>query len=214
MTSAKAGEKEKEKKKEGTELFLDLSRLVEYPPLQVSSSGKQEGPVRLIMKDSWPLASRADNEGEMFLAVNGQFGVPEIIASYAVTAQHSNDPDDTSKLLPPKSEVWDVWSLGVANAVEDRRHMRIIIKTHGRPLTDAKGPKELVTGVLHAMLGMFRHKPSIINIDHSSIGHWALFDAGWLHRDISIGNVMLMQPPEPRPAVRGYVDCLMILELS
>ena len=118
------------------------------------SSGKPEAPGRLILKDSWPLASRADNEGDMFLAVNGQFGVPEIVDSYAVTAEGSNDPDDTSKLLPTGYEVFSIWSMSVPDIVEDRRHMRIVIKTHGRPLTDAKGPKELVTGVLHAMLGI------------------------------------------------------------
>ena len=54
----------------------------------------------------------------------------------------------------------------------------------------------------------------MINIDRSSIGHWVLFDAGWLHRDISIGNVMLMQHPESRPAVSGYVYRPTILELN
>lgn len=35
------------------------------------------------------------------------------------------------------------------------------------------------------------------------IGHWNLFDDDWLHRDVSLGNVMLLEEPEEREPVFG-----------
>ncbi|HEV7737517.1 MAG TPA: hypothetical protein VGO47_09130, partial [Chlamydiales bacterium] len=30
------------------------------------------------------------------------------------------------------------------------------------------------------------------------LGHWILFKAGWLHRDVSFGNILLMTSPMHR----------------
>ncbi|KIJ34195.1 hypothetical protein M422DRAFT_263686 [Sphaerobolus stellatus SS14] len=68
-----------------------------------------------------------------------------------------------------------------------RVQSQVLISTQGKPLTSAKGPKQLLQGVLHAMLG-----------------HWVLFKAGWLHRDISIGNVLLMMEPEARKPIEEF----------
>lgn len=35
-----------------------------------------------------------------------------------------------------------------------------------------------------------------------SIGYWNVLQAGWLHRDVSIGNVLLMKYPERRDPVK------------
>jgi hypothetical protein len=35
-------------------------------------------------------------------------------------------------------------------------------------------------------------------------GHWVLFEAGWLHRDVSSSNVMAIEAEE-RPGVQEYV---------
>ncbi|KIJ34210.1 hypothetical protein M422DRAFT_138163, partial [Sphaerobolus stellatus SS14] len=71
--------------------------------------------------------------------------------------------------------------------VEIRVQSRVFISTQGKPLTSAKGPKQLLQGVLHAMLG-----------------HWVLFKAGWLHRDVNIGNVLLMMEPEARKSIEKF----------
>lgn len=152
-----------------------------------SSAPINGSPSHLILKDSWPLTSRA-TEGEMFMSVKGRFGVPDVLDSNKVMGGDERNEDNTTSLLPDDFEACNIWpKISSSSEVEHRIHMRIIIKTHGRPLTDAKGPRELVLGVLHAMLG-----------------HWVLFTAGWLHRDASIGNVMLMLQPEVRERVTDF----------
>jgi hypothetical protein len=42
-------------------------------------------------------------------------------------------------------------------------------------------------------------------MDTRSAGHWVLFKAGWLHRDVSALNIMAIEP-ENRSAVQEYVQ--------
>ncbi|KAI0730081.1 hypothetical protein C8Q72DRAFT_911182 [Fomitopsis betulina] len=67
------------------------------------------------------------------------------------------------------------WSLArtVARFYE-RSHMRLVMKTVGRPLSSFKSTKELVTAIRDAI-----------------IGHMLAFKAGLIHRDLSDGNVMI-----------------------
>jgi hypothetical protein len=41
-------------------------------------------------------------------------------------------------------------------------------------------------------------------MDSRSAGHWVLFKAGWLHRDVSVTNIMAIEG-ENRLAVHEYV---------
>ncbi|EPS97252.1 hypothetical protein FOMPIDRAFT_87163 [Fomitopsis schrenkii] len=56
----------------------------------------------------------------------------------------------------------------------ERSHMRLVIKTVGRPLSSFKSTKEMVTAIRDAI-----------------IGHMLAFEAGMIHRDLSEGNVMI-----------------------
>ncbi|GJJ07763.1 hypothetical protein Clacol_001968 [Clathrus columnatus] len=84
----------------------------------------------------------------------------------------------------------DPASLG-GSEPEQRAHVRLLISTEGGPLKDARNPKELLQAVMHAM-----------------IGYWVLFKDGWLHRDVSIGNVLLMKTPEKRDEIEGLDNIL------
>ncbi|KZT39679.1 hypothetical protein SISSUDRAFT_984425 [Sistotremastrum suecicum HHB10207 ss-3] len=44
-------------------------------------------------------------------------------------------------------------------------------------------------------------------------GHWNLFIDDWLHRDVSLGNVMLLEEPEEREPVYDFTD-IKILETT
>ncbi|KDQ08057.1 hypothetical protein BOTBODRAFT_92975, partial [Botryobasidium botryosum FD-172 SS1] len=61
--------------------------------------------------------------------------------------------------------------------MEHRYHSRTLIKTIGQDLYSTEGPRHLMQAILHAI-----------------VGHWNLFEAGWLHCDVSIGNVLTMSP--------------------
>ncbi|KAG9119588.1 hypothetical protein FRC07_005331 [Ceratobasidium sp. 392] len=56
-----------------------------------------------------------------------------------------------------------------------RIYSRILLSSVGRPLWEAESPRELLTGMLDAIMGC-----------------WRLVNMGILHRDISGGNVMLL----------------------
>ena len=135
-----------------SESFLRIdANLIE---VSFPSVNNTDAPECLIMKDSWPLVARATTGGDMFKSVKGRFGVPEVIDSYAVTGGNPVCQDSTKEMLWDEVEGYNIWKTSSDPKMkEDRVHMRILIKTRGRPLKDAKSPKELVQGVLHAMLG-------------------------------------------------------------
>jgi Fungal protein kinase len=151
----------------------------------------------LILKDSWPLVDRA-TEGDMFRRLAGHFGLPNVVHTYTVS--HLHEEDRTDSLFPSDATPSSLWGGTVSVVPESRIHKRIIIATHGRPLNHAAGPRQMTLGVLHAMLGK-RHLLRSISSIHCCQGHWILLMEGWLHRDVSIGNVLLLLQPEPRGPV-------------
>ncbi|EPS97684.1 hypothetical protein FOMPIDRAFT_1128100 [Fomitopsis schrenkii] len=83
---------------------------------------------------------------------------------------------------PPGYDVYQrkicVWLLRdkswEATKFNDRSHMRLVMRTVGRPLSSFKSTKEMVTAIRDAI-----------------IGHKLAFLAGLIHRDLSDGNVMI-----------------------
>ncbi|KAF8577962.1 hypothetical protein K439DRAFT_1263193, partial [Ramaria rubella] len=79
---------------------------------------------------------------------------------------------------------------------ERRIHKRILLETEGTSLLDAPNPRCLVEGIVHAMLG-----------------HYVMFKEGWLHRDVSVGNIMLMHaenrnPVKDFPITKELTKCI------
>ncbi|KAI0324567.1 hypothetical protein GY45DRAFT_1288719 [Cubamyces sp. BRFM 1775] len=73
------------------------------------------------------------------------------------------------------------WRLtgGDKERVRERSHMRFVVDTVGRPLSRFKSTKELVTAMRDAIIG------------HQS----AMLRAGVLHRDVSSGNILIVDRP-------------------
>ena len=76
--------------------------------------------------------------------------------------------------------------------------MRLVIDDVGRNLAGAKNTKELVRALRDAMIGMslvlWNGVPA-----HTDLwsGHKLAFEkAGVLHRDISVGNILIVEEPE------------------
>ncbi|KAJ8520851.1 hypothetical protein ONZ45_g2359 [Pleurotus djamor] len=80
----------------------------------------------------------------------------------------------------PDALPWNVLDSGTGQKPEVRLHRHILSKMRERPLRDARGPRELGMAILHAM-----------------IGHYAVFtQRGYVHRDVSNGNILLLSSPE------------------
>lgn len=92
------------------------------------------GDEELILKDSFPLSNQS-YEAVVFKGIGGLFGVVEVLHSYEVPS-HS-----FKALLPDELNV------------EDRTHVRSIIRSIGYPLIEAATPTVMVRGILHGLLG-------------------------------------------------------------
>ncbi|GJJ15857.1 hypothetical protein Clacol_010135 [Clathrus columnatus] len=192
----------------------------------------------LILKDSWPLHSRETREAEVFeISENNdnnkgkgdesdeheneehqEFGIPIILGCFSVT-NSKGEVSDTASIFPegeisfptiwnddgpelssnlqtveskPKSKQSSNPPITVElNEPEERVHVRLLISTQGVPLEHARGPRQLLQAVLHAM-----------------IGYSVIFRRRWLHRDVSIGNVLLMKTPKKRKRIVGFENIL------
>ena len=72
----------------------------------------------------------------------------------------------------------------------NRVHRRVITKDAGKPIYKASSPVAIINGFIRAIHGK-SVGVSIKNISLTCSGHESLLNAGILHRDISIGNIML-----------------------
>jgi hypothetical protein len=124
----------------------------DFDIVKPEKSGVEKDMETLILKDSWPLSTRA-TEGEMFQQLTGHFGLPRVIDSYVVSGS-DDDEDRTDSIFPSNASFSPLWD-ETPDIIEreNRVHMRILISTQGKPLRHARGPKEMTLGVLHAMLG-------------------------------------------------------------
>ncbi|KAL0952126.1 hypothetical protein HGRIS_008754 [Hohenbuehelia grisea] len=151
-------------------------------------------PESLALKCSYPLAQK-DREEDIFRPVKQYIGIVDIIAAYDVECVQA----------PASSTYWKIFELDKKNAVdhapEVRLHRHLLFRTVGQPLKAARGPRELGLAVLYGM-----------------IGHCALFTVGgYVHRDVSSGNILLLDRIEEReipPCLADIVtakDCAAVL---
>jgi hypothetical protein len=94
---------------------------------------------QLVIKESWPLASRQDIEWRALKSCAKKFGVPEVV--YKVTGKHP---------------------MSVACTPEPRVPRQIALREKGLRLVEARSPRILLTAVLHAIIGMAQ----ICNVTH------------------------------------------------
>ena len=71
---------------------------------------------------------------------------------------------------------------------------RLVLKEVGRPLQSFRNVKELIQVFRDALQGTFSHYPTFISLANGSIAHRMALDlANILHRDISVGNIMITE---------------------
>ncbi|KAG8831136.1 hypothetical protein FRC17_003619, partial [Serendipita sp. 399] len=127
----------------------------------------------LVMKESWPLRMRCNDEYRAFSGAKGYCGIPEIVGRWIIA------PASGRGYYP-----------GINELAEQRVLQRILMKPRGESLLCAKSPKHFIEAILHGFIE----------------GHWKLFQDGWLHCDISIGNLLLLEKPIRRKIHPGLHD--------
>ncbi|KAH9884204.1 hypothetical protein C8Q73DRAFT_796322 [Cubamyces lactineus] len=80
-------------------------------------------------------------------------------------------------------------TVGESATARERSHMRLVINTVGRPLSRFRSTKELVTAIRDAILG---HR-------------LAMERGGILHRDVSSGNILIVDKPRPDQPCAGVL---------
>ncbi|RPD66591.1 hypothetical protein L227DRAFT_649286 [Lentinus tigrinus ALCF2SS1-6] len=143
-------------------------------------------------KYSWPNSRKRRIEAEMYNTCDGQFGVPKHLVSFEACNPDGAALSD-SIFLPPRSDNDTFASyrwypltaqLKLEPSPPDYRSLFVTYTAdEGRTLEHCKSAWDLSECLLHALLG------------------WLSFmNGGFLHRDVTIGNVVKPDKPVWRPA--------------
>ncbi|KAL7794353.1 serine/threonine-protein kinase Sgk2 [Trichoderma ceciliae] len=99
-------------------------------------------------------------------------------------------------ILPPSKRSCP-GSLMETNTLPNRVHRRIIVRDYGKPIFKASSPAALLSA-----------------LDGCIQGHQSLYSAGFLHRDISINNLMINEDPK-NPSWKSFIiDLDLAIELT
>ncbi|KAJ7438455.1 hypothetical protein FB451DRAFT_1570222 [Mycena latifolia] len=137
----------------------------------------------VILKSSWQVDSRKQMESTMYQAADGSFGTPTVICSYE-GVHCTGEPISNRLFLPSNEEIphvhWDIFApkADAPAFAEARTLCYTIFETIGFSLVYATSSYQLCMAFVHALLGWL-----------------SFYQSGFLHRDISIGNVLLAKNP-------------------
>ncbi|KAJ4483014.1 hypothetical protein C8J55DRAFT_559832 [Lentinula edodes] len=136
-----------------------------------------------VLKGSWPQAAKRNLEARMFSACTGNFGSPDHIMSFEACYEDGS-PVSNSIFLPSANDNLEnvFWNLHGAKSplVYPKPDFRSLCfsltRDEGETLENCTSAFELMECLLHSMLGWLD-----------------LYQHGFLHRDISIGNILKLK---------------------
>ncbi|KAL0060319.1 hypothetical protein AAF712_012885 [Marasmius tenuissimus] len=165
-----------------------------------------------VGKFSWQSVVNGPIEPVLYANISGEFGVPCHIYSYQA-CDVDGAPTTNILFLPGKNEKdkeqsfmivpWDPWRvLGLkGKTIEpDARFLWFtLVKDEGKSLEQCQNPQELCEAVVHALLGM----PLYVSLPDDgfadsrvrSSGWLVIYQAGYLHRDVGIRNILYFPIP-------------------
>jgi hypothetical protein len=107
----------------------------------------------VVIKESSIPKGRAYEE-QVFHDAQGRFGIPNITCSYEIEGWGS--------ICCPDAVQWNVFNNSNETYLQDERvFTRTLYHTRGYPLFFARGPRQLLECILHAMIGELRPSPHI-----------------------------------------------------
>lgn len=130
-----------------------------------------------------PEAFASESQGT---AVTGQIQQPPL------SRKRSSSPAQLEPRSPTKRPRSSVLLRDPGKPLHNRIHRRIITRDAGKHIYEAKSLRAIINGFLGAIHGEYGGT-SIHNIQLTWPGHESLLNAGILHRDISVGNIMLTE---------------------
>ena len=161
-----------------------------------SSSSLNFASPGMVVKCSWVSPADENVESDLVLRdCSDLFGTPKYY--YSFLASHGNDLPATNHLfLPDDAEVetcyWNLFPPDAKSA--DRRGLWVYISSFaGHSLVTARSLKAIIHAVFHACLGLWSsHFTRVSTLTKMLIGWFNLIQKGYLHHDISIGNLVMV----------------------
>ncbi|KZS93728.1 hypothetical protein SISNIDRAFT_485341 [Sistotremastrum niveocremeum HHB9708] len=155
---------------------------------QIHNVNHPEG--KYVLKDWWRSRDDAD-EAEILRKVSGLFGLPEYVSHWLVRGSNGAVQDTAfldENLVPVPEFIaehkWNKIECDGPDPDEEeppfirqlRVHSRLVVKQRGYHLIQ------------------FRESPLVvlIAIHDAVLGHWSLYKAGYVHRDVSYGNILVL----------------------
>ncbi|TBU26971.1 hypothetical protein BD311DRAFT_697497 [Dichomitus squalens] len=136
-------------------------------PLKIGEDGEQLGEKFVYLKDAWRVVAEGIMpEGTTLKTLNDYKDVPFIptlLSHGDVTGQSTRSP-----------VVWELLHPGKTCPLKQHQHYRSVVAEVGKPLSSFKDSYQLVKAVYHCALA-----------------HRAAYKHGYIHRDISAGNILL-----------------------
>ncbi|KAF9788668.1 hypothetical protein BJ322DRAFT_1183683 [Thelephora terrestris] len=131
----------------------------------------------VVLKASWPSIGRRKNEADMFKDCGGQYGVMPHVSSYEVTGEDC-EPISNFLFFPKEDKIkdhhWPLFDYPPPKTLDVRTYQQSIFNSCGKSLTTAENPRQLTCGSRDCILGWL-----------------SVYLCGYLHRDPSLGNVLL-----------------------
>lgn len=131
-------------------------------------------------------------------------GQPVRIDTIRREAQRSSTIESSPLADPknvPRHTEWDDHlprMEGVQDMPRGQTRSQVIMKTYGWPIKRAMAPLEMVCAMRDAIAGEPFPEPTVsMPLTRHISGHHNAYKAGILHRDISIGNIIITANPTP-----------------
>ncbi|KIY64291.1 hypothetical protein CYLTODRAFT_457351 [Cylindrobasidium torrendii FP15055 ss-10] len=149
-----------------------------------------------IIKCTWPAQERAHIEADMYKECAGEFGCPAFGCSFPALFPDGR-PVTNTIYLPEDSDISSRhWKIGRSPQPDyvDKRSLQVtVLLEEGQSLETCKDPADMVLSVGHALLG-----------------YTVALLKGWMHRDISIGNILRLEKECDRKpfSAKSVIDLL------
>ncbi|KAG6817512.1 hypothetical protein H0H93_007201, partial [Arthromyces matolae] len=165
-------------------LYLPHNMQYEPPNITFQSRKLDEGPTS-ILKLSYISNSKRNREADVYSLSDGLFGTPSILQIFEPQGLRKVDVSN-SIFLPSEKDVDEKHDGAFTHKrtgikPEMRTPCLILASDEGKFLEQCQSPWDLMECILHAMLGWLNY-----------------YQKGYLHRDVSIGNVLKLKVPAIR----------------
>jgi hypothetical protein len=131
----------------------------------------------------------------MFKDCGGQYGVIPHVSSYEVTGEDC-EPISNFLFFPKEDKIkdhhWPLFDYPPPKTLDVRTYQQSIFNSCGKSLTTAENPRQLTCGLRDCILGASTPcftSPRLIRLVF--LGWLSVYLCGYLHRDPSLGNVLL-----------------------